>query len=299
MSSTIDPVGKSRNYGFVAPVASAGKIPDPYPVQVLPLKQLVLTEKDGNGWTYTSDTLTENVRTRTDPLGNTTSSTYDAQGNMLTKTEPGIGATTYTYDAYDSRNRLATVTDPLSHVGNRITKSGATSETYAYDSIYRLLQAVTPRGSENFTYDAVRNRLVGPGPRDTTYQHDAANRMTKGRQYSYTYDNNGNQTGRTTTNPEKSWTLTWDYENRLTKMERVKGAEKRTVTFKYDPFGRRIARYIHGPGIDEPLALERNGQFDFYHQDGLGSVTAITDSSRNVVQRYSYESFGNPRPTTN
>lgn len=108
-------------------------------------------------------------------------------------------------------------------------------------------------------------------------------------------------------------------------MERTKGAEKRTVTFKYDPFGRRIEkklttiidgitrtttttyvhdnedialeilndgattatiRYIHGPGIDEPLALERSGQYYFYHQDGLGSVTAITDSSRNVVQRY-------------
>lgn len=736
LTSTTDPVGKSRSYGFATPVANAGKIPDPYPILWIPLKQLVFTEKDGNGWTYVYDTLTETIKSKTDPLNNTTSYTYDSQGNMLTKTEPGIGTTTYTYDSkgniltlkdplnqtttytyngfsqiltitgapgnttntydtkgnlltttdpssaltqygydtkgnlttitdarnkvttlaydaatnnltsitlpttaviqftydangnvltmtdsnnkvttytYDGRNRLATVTDPLNkvttytydkngnpatqtdannkvttytfdfqnqltsikdalnnitsfaygiagcpactgvdqltgltdaktqktnwvydklgrltseadpltkttsfaygatpspssktdanntttnytydnlqrlttksypdtttesytydsrnniltatnanisytftydganrvktatdnrgyainydydgngnrtkmtlqpgsaneriinytyddasrlatmttpaglftfgydlnnrrtslaypnqitatysyddsgrltnlthtrsdssivtsagytldNIGNRTAKSGTSSETYVYDSIYRILQAVTPRGTENFTYDAVGNRLTGPGPRDTGYQHDAANRMTKGRQYSYTYDNNGNQLTRTTSNPDKNWTLTWDYENRLTKMERVKGTEKRTVTFKYDPFGRRIEkklvtiidgvtktttttyvydnediaieivndgsttttnRYVHGPGLDEPLALERNSQFYFYHADGLGSVTAITDSSRAVVQRYTYESYGNPRPTTN
>lgn len=99
------------------------------------------------------------------------------------------------------------------------------------------------------------------------------------------------------------------------------------MAFKYDPFGRRIEKkyttpaktitwtyvydgdeialetetdgttttktfYTHGRNIDEHLALERSGSFYYYHQDGLGSVTAITDASRNVVQRYSYDSFG-------
>lgn len=90
----------------------------------------------------------------------------------------------------------------------------------------------------------------------------------------------------------------WNYENQLSKSERTKGAEKRTVTFKYDPFGRRIEKkqvttnpsttetttyvydnedivlelttdstgttktfYTHGAGIDEPLAMERSGLF--------------------------------------
>jgi len=84
-------------------------------------------------------------------------------------------------------------------------------------------------------------------------------------------------------------------------MEKTKGAEKRTVTFTYDPFGRRIGKqlvtdsggvtktetwiyvydgddiaeeiytpptgpqgktfYTHGPGIDEHLAMERDGSF--------------------------------------
>lgn len=56
--------------------------------------------------------------------------------------------------------------------------------------------------------------------------------------------------------------------------------------------------YTHGPGIDEPLALERNNNYYYYHADGLGSITAISDSARTVVQRYSYSVFGQPRPTT-
>mgnify|MGYP006270604935 CR=1 FL=1 len=93
-------------------------------------------------------------------------------------------------------------------------------------------------------------------------------------------------------------------------------------TYKYDPFGRRIeknvngtltkylyddnsiileydgndqvvTRFTHGTGIDEPIRIQKNGQIYYYHFDGLGSVTAITDSTGSVAQRYDYGSFGN------
>ena len=57
-------------------------------------------------------------------------------------------------------------------------------------------------------------------------------------------------------------------------------------------------RFIHGPGIDEPLAFARDGQSYFYHADGLGSIVAITDSTQAIAQKYSYESFGLPTPQT-
>jgi RHS repeat-associated protein len=107
----------------------------------------------------------------------------------------------------------------------------------------------------------------------------------------------------------------------------------RMTTYRYDGLGRRIeqcvqvtctryvydqedialefdgtnvlqARWTHGPGIDEPLLLERdrngNGTFESaeqltYHADGLGSIVALTDASGTVVERYRYESFGLPR----
>ena len=57
--------------------------------------------------------------------------------------------------------------------------------------------------------------------------------------------------------------------------------------------GTVIARYIHGPGIDEPLSLEKNVRMYYYHADGLGSIIALTDSTGAVVQSYRYDAFGN------
>ena len=97
-----------------------------------------------------------------------------------------------------------------------------------------------------------------------------------------------------------------------------------TVNYRYDGLGRRVekeviagtttttryvydnedilleldgsnnvtARYTHGPGIDEPLIMEKSSQSFYYHADGLGSITEITNQSGTVVQRYTYSSFG-------
>jgi RHS repeat-associated protein len=275
---------------------------------------------------------------------------YDNLGRRDTLTYPNGIVADYGFDdlnrltgihhAYGGNNiAFADYTDfdRLGNRKNRITPAG--TESYTYDSIYRLTQAITPRGTENYGYDAVGNRTSGPGPKDTRYVHDAANRMTSGRMLDYAYDNMGNQNKRTVpgvADADKGWTLTWDNENRLKTMEKTKGAEKRTITFTYDPFGRRIGKqlvtviggvtktatwayvydgddiaeeiytpptgpqektfFTHGPGIDEHLAMERDGSYYYYHADGLNSITAITDQSGTPVQSYTYDSFGMVKP---
>ena len=61
-------------------------------------------------------------------------------------------------------------------------------------------------------------------------------------------------------------------------------------------------RYTHAPGIDEPLAVEIKTGTAFipyhYHADGLGSITALSDTQGGIVQRYAYDSFGNVAVTT-
>ena len=52
-------------------------------------------------------------------------------------------------------------------------------------------------------------------------------------------------------------------------------------------------KYIHGLGIDEPLAVEQKGDIYYYHADGLGSIIALTDKRQKIVQSYTYDSFGN------
>jgi YD repeat-containing protein len=95
-----------------------------------------------------------------------------------------------------------------------------------------------------------------------------------------------------------------------------------TVTFKYDPFGRRIckslssggtsvfaydgdnmieetnssgtvvARYEQTDNTDEPLAMLRSGAASYYNSDGLSSITSLTNAAGATAEAYTYDSFG-------
>ena len=195
-----------------------------------------------------------------------------------------------------------------------------TALAFTYDNIYQLKtakQGTTTK--ESYTYDLkdLGNRLTSLGASNSVY--NSSNELTSLGTTTYKYDNNGNLTSRQTA------TLTWDFENRLTQLTQPQAPT--TVTFKYDPFGRRIykssslgtsiyvydgdnqieevnasgtavARYTQGLGIDEPLAMLRGTTTDYYEADGLGSITSLTDSTAAVAATYTYNSFGIPLTTT-
>jgi RHS repeat-associated protein len=102
-----------------------------------------------------------------------------------------------------------------------------------------------------------------------------------------------------------------------------------TVSFKYDPFGRRVykssangtsiyaydgdgfnvieeanasgsavAQYTHGLNADEPLAMLRGGITSYYQADGLGSITSLSSAARALAQTYTLDSFGNQTAST-
>ena len=83
---------------------------------------------------------------------------------------------------------------------------------------------------KRYTYDPVGNRLSSLGI--SSYSYNSSNAVTSASNGNYTYDNNGN-----TLTDALSRIYTWDFENRLTQVA-MPGAE--TVSFKYDPFGKRI-----------------------------------------------------------
>ena len=68
---------------------------------------------------------------------------------------------------------------------------------------------------------------------------------------------------------------------------------------EYDQSGNITAKYIHGPNIDEPLAVQQGTNTYYYHADGLGSITDLSNASGSIVQTYSYDSFGNMTATGN
>jgi hypothetical protein len=43
------------------------------------------------------------------------------------------------------------------------------------------------------------------------------------------------------------------------------------------------ARYTHGPGMDEPLAVQKSTKNYYYHADGLGSIVALSNSSAKLL----------------
>jgi YD repeat-containing protein len=123
----------------------------------------------------------------------------------------------------------------------------------------------------------------------------------------YTYDSNGNTLTKVVGSNTTSYT--WDFENRLTSV--MLPGSGGTVSFKYDPLGRRIykssssttsiyahdgdnlieetnavgavvARYSQGLNIDQPLAMLRSGATNYYDTDGLSSITSLSNTDLHV-----------------
>jgi RHS repeat-associated protein len=250
----------------------------------------------------------------TRPNGVNTSYNYDSVSRLLSVIHQ-LGSTTidgasYTYDSAGNRNSKTDLRTNL-------------TSNYGYDTIYQLLQVTQGASTtESYTYDPVGNRLSSLGV--SPYSYNSSNELTSTPTVTYTYDNNGS-----TKTKSDGTQYTWDYENRLTKV--VLPGSGGTVTFKYDPFGRRVqksftqgsnttttnylydgknlleevdsngsvlARYTTGKKVDEPFAELRSGTTSYYQADGLGSVTSLTNTTGTLINTYSYDSFGNAVATT-
>jgi RHS repeat-associated protein len=133
---------------------------------------------------------------------------------------------------------------------------------------------------------------------------------------SYVYDNNGNLTSKSTGTGTTQFQ--WDYDNRLTQ---VVTPSSGSATYKYDALGRRIQRapsngasanftyddqdvvrdknsdgttvdYLNGPGVDNKIWQKGATQY-YFSEDHLGSTTALTSTSGLLVERETYDAYGN------
>lgn len=286
------------------------------------------TAPDSSTNTYTYDTLNR-LSTLANSWAGSFGFSYDALSRRTQMTRPNGVSTSY---SYDNLSRLLSVLHQLSgstidgavytvdSAGNRTSKANELANVttnYGYDSIYELLQATQgATTTESYTYDPVGNRLSSLGV--SSYTNNSSNELTATSNASYTFDYNGNTTSKTDSTGTTNYS--WDYENRLTSVTLPNSGG--TVTFKYDPFGRRIekisptttsifaydgdnlietvnasggvvAHYTQTENVDEPLAMQRGTTTSYYQQDGLGSVTSLTASNGSVAQSYTYDSFGN------
>jgi RHS repeat-associated protein len=254
---------------------------------------------------------------------------YDASHQRTSLVFPNGVSTTHAYDALGRLTSLAAVsgTTTVTSFGythddadNRLRKTTAShSEDYTYDPLNRLRQVLSNAiPNESYTYDGVGNRLTSltaPG-----WAYDERNRLLSQGSTTYGYDANGNLIQKTEGGVTS--TYEWDAEDRLKWVCNSAPCPQSSAvaSFKYDALGRRVEKvvgaathafaydgedilrytrpgsvwiYVHGPGIDEPLARENEaGAWRFFHADGLGSLVQVTNASGVVTESFGYDAFG-------
>jgi RHS repeat-associated protein len=258
--------------------------------------------------------------------------TYSAyQWNRPTGiTLPGGSAKQYAYDSL-MRTKAIGATDPgqntlmnyqysydkVDNITAKNTESG--NFNYGYDDLYRLNNvSKDTQQTEVYTYDPVGNRTTSATANN--WQYNQNNELQSYDAVSFTYDNNGNTTQKNTGGQIQNFV--YDVDNRL--IEVRDGSNSLIAAYTYDPFGRRIKKdaggtvtyYLYtdegligeydGSGTEiktygykpnstwttDPVFMQQNGQYYFYHNDHLGTPMKMTSVSGAVVWSATYDAFG-------
>lgn len=204
-----------------------------------------------------------------DPLGNVTSFSYDARGNLTQVTDALNRSSAYEYDANGQ------VTAVVDADGQRATLS--------YDGVGNLVSVTDPKGNvSRMRYDGA-SRLVetiDPLGRRSKIRYDAANRVTEttdpgGAITKFTYDSIGNITSVTDARGAVTQ-YAYDTAGRLTTRTDPLSASEQ---YGYDSIG-RLSQYIN-----------RRGQASTYAYDTLHRLTRATYADSTVD--YSYDAQSN------
>ena len=287
---------------------------------------------NGNLVAYTYD-LGNRVQNRSYGNGATTNYVYD-NNNWITSLNHTHGATLFAgFDySYDKEgNKQYEQNQP----NGGISQAYQYDDLYRliHYSVGTLNQAGTvpvPLTQTQYDLDTLGNwnDMIKNGVTQTR-RHNTVNEITQINNSTLSYDGNGNLIQ----DPVTGYFYVYDQENRLTTVTFVdSGGLETAVQYSYDALSRRIDKkagstrgnqethyfyddsriieeqdttgattttttYTYGNNVDEVLSMDRNSQTYFYHQNALGSVEAVTDSSGNVVERYAYDAYGQPTIT--
>jgi RHS repeat-associated protein len=257
--------------------------------------------------------------------GYVSAATYNARGQLVSLTRANGTVTSYSYDANrawltgiyatsgsatiqnlyytrDGLGRTTQVTSPFAGEG----------WSFAYDSLGFLTSATSLSSSthnQTFSYDTTGNvtRVVRPGGTAWTYTYNSAHGATSVRPHAvvaagsntYTYDAAGNMltgAGRTISwgvngMPRQINSDLYFYDGNGVRVKKVVGA---TTTYyvsgEYEVTGSTVTKYVdfHGEAVAKKVGATKY----YLHQDGLGSIQAVTNSSGVEVARMMYRPYG-------
>jgi RHS repeat-associated protein len=179
---------------------------------------------------------------------------------------------TYTYSAYNPASQLLAQT--LSNEGYQWSGGTAANSSYAANG----LNQYTSIGGSPMAYDANGN-LTSDGTTGATYAYDVENRLTSGAGVSLSYDPNG-RLFQVSGSPITQYLYDGD-----------------DLVAEYSSSGTVKRRYLHGPGMDEPVVWYEGsglGTRRYLRTDHQGSVVAVTNSSGTSIGVNTYDPYGKP-----
>ena len=223
---------------------------------------------------------------------------YDAQGRRVLTAR---GASQTSYNNYDLVSRLLSDTQVFTD------STSNTTGTYGYNAASQIVSQARSNDAFAFASYATTNNA---------YTTNGLNQYTVVAGGSLGYDANGNLASTGATN------FTYDVENRLVLAEGTKNASLvydpngrlwqtsgggfGTTQFLYDGdeligeyngAGTLLRRYVHGPGVDEPVMWAEGSlltDLRFYHPDHQGSIVATANAAGARFETYTYDEYGVP-----
>jgi len=243
------------------------------------------------------------------------------QGELQTHTEYDPQGRLLKQQAVNATNKLTPIQREYGYdrFGNiDWIKDGSDETRYIYDTLNRLKRC-EGNHPEFFDFDPAGNILSIGESKQLAPGLAKGNRLLMQGDRKFEYDNRGNLTQETRgKNGKLTKTFHYNLQNQLTQVDTH--TQHETVSFKYDPLGRRITKtdvfgttrflwtdnlltqetrnnikktYLYEPGSFRPVALKQDDQIYHYHLDHLGTPRELTSTEGKIVWKARYKTYGN------
>ena len=204
-----------------------------------------------------------NVTGISDPLNRLSTNTYDALNRLSQVSNPDTGIISYGYDAQD---QLSSVTDPRSHITQ-----------YQRDGLGNLNSTLSPdTGTSNASYDEAGNLRTKTDAKGqvSTYTYDALNRLT-----------HIGYSGSTA----QAFDVTYQYDQGINGIGHLTGMLDNTgvTQYSYDQQGRLLSESRQSMSPANNGLIYTTG----YNYDTMGRLTTLVYPSGRVVS-YTYDVMG-------
>jgi RHS repeat-associated protein len=231
-------------------------------------------------------------------------------------TDTSLWKVNYDYGRFNTDGTIDVSKNDGNIIRQTITISGMANsfvQTYSYDSINRLIEAVETNGGQQtwrqtFGYDRYGNRtnfsqVIGQTQLElNNITHPTIdplnNRFTAGQGYEYDFNGNliqdaegrkysfdGDNKQREVKNSNNQTIATYSYDGSGRRIKKTVVSTQETTTFVYDAGGKLTGEYSTNPP-------QNGGTTKYLMNDSLNTPRVVTDQNGNVISRRDFLPFG-------